>query len=223
MRTLELLHPAGTWRRGTVHSARAVPLWVLICSASIPVLLTSGWAVAGVVQPPSYSPMRETVSALAGRAGTDRWIVTSALIVVGVCYLATAAGLTIVRRRARVALAVSGIASMGIAASPEPVVGSTVRHMAFTVIGAALLAIWPALTAQRGLPASQLTSIPAALAVTGAFLVMLGWLYLETRNGPILGLAERLDSSVQAMWPFIVAVSLSRTTVDNYEFVPDRR
>jgi len=43
------------------------------------------------------------------------------------------------------------------------------------------------------------------------FFALLGWLFIETRDGSVLGLAERLTSSVQTCWPFIVAVTLHRT------------
>jgi hypothetical protein len=50
-----------------------------------------------------------------------------------------------------------------------------------------------------------------AAAVTVAFVALLTWLTIETQGGDILGLAERLTSSVQITWPFIVAVALRRT------------
>jgi hypothetical protein len=37
---------------------------------------------------------------------------------------------------------------------------------------------------------------------------LLGWLAIETQGGSVLGLAERLTSSIQITWPFIVALAL---------------
>ncbi|HLQ52769.1 MAG TPA: hypothetical protein VK162_00710, partial [Streptosporangiaceae bacterium] len=48
-------------------------------------------------------------------------------------------------------------------------------------------------------------------AVTAVFVALLGWLLAETRDGSVLGLAERLTSSIQTCWPFIIAVALRRT------------
>jgi len=39
---------------------------------------------------------------------------------------------------------------------------------------------------------------------------LLGCLLAETRDGSVLGLAERLTSSIQTCWPFITAVALRR-------------
>ena len=47
-------------------------------------------------------------------------------------------------------------------------------------------------------------------AVTAVFVALLGWLLAETRDGSVLGLAERLTSSIQTCWPFTVAVALRR-------------
>jgi hypothetical membrane protein len=185
---------------------------VLVCCGLIPIVLTSSWLIAGAVQSPSYNPIRQTVSVLAGHAGDHRWIVTLALIAVGPCYVAAAAGLRFLRPTARAALVVSGAASIGVALCPEPVVGSTTQHMTFTSIGAASIAVWPLLTAQRDAPASVLTSTSVAVAATTVFLVMLGWLVVEAQIGTAVGFVERLDSSVQLAWPFAVAVSARYAT-----------
>jgi hypothetical protein len=47
-----------------------------------------------------------------------------------------------------------------------------------------------------------------AAAATAVFVALLAWLIIETQGGSDLGLAERLSSSVQTSWPFIVAVVL---------------
>jgi hypothetical protein len=49
-------------------------------------------------------------------------------------------------------------AAVGIAASPQPISGSRTQHLIFTGIGAAAIAVWPALAAQRRAPASILVS-----------------------------------------------------------------
>lgn len=102
-----------------------VPGWALASAGLSPVLVTGAWLAAGVLQPPSYDPVRDTISAMAGRAGTDPWVMASALLAVGVCYFLTAAGLAGLRAPARVLLAVAGLSGIGIAVSPEPVTGST--------------------------------------------------------------------------------------------------
>jgi hypothetical membrane protein len=174
-------------------------------------VLIGAWVLAGALQP-AHSPVRETISVLAGHAGTDRWIMTTALFLVGGCHLVTAAGLAGVRAGARILLMVAGLASIGIAASPEPVQGTTPAHLAWTVVGAGAITLWPALAAWNAPPRPSILSARVAASVCAVLITLLGWLIIETRGGGALGLAERLTAAAQTSWPFIVALALRHTT-----------
>src|SRR5690348_9822772 len=194
-----------------VRSSPAARPWAIISAGLAPILLTGAYLIAGLLQPASYSPVRTTISAMAGQAGTDRWVMTGGIVLTGGCYLITAAGLTGVRASARALLIVAGLAGIGIAASPEPARGATPRHLAWTVLGAVTITVWPAFAARRVPPRPLILSACGSAAVTAVFVALLGWLLAETRDGSVLGLAERLTSSIQTCWPFIIAVALRRT------------
>ena len=196
------------WPPGPRHP---VPWWAVVSAGLSPVLATGGWLIADAVQPASYSPIRKTVSVLAGYAGTDRWIMTGALFLVGGCQLVTAVGLAGAGVPARILLAVAGLSSIGIAVSPEPARGSTPQHLAWTSLGAVVLAVWPAFVARRAPPRPLILSSYGRAVVTAVFIALLGWLVIETQGGSDLGLAERLFLSIETCWPFIVAVALHRT------------
>jgi hypothetical protein len=117
-------------------SRQSVPRWAVICAALSPVLLTAAYLVAGMLQPSSYNPIRQTISAMAGYTATDRWIMNAGIILVGACYLLTAAGLTALRASARVLLAIAGLAGIGIAASPESAGGPSPQHLAWAALPA---------------------------------------------------------------------------------------
>jgi Protein of unknown function (DUF998) len=197
---------------GTSVFRHPVPVWTVVSAGLSPVLATAGWLVADAVQPASYSPIRKTVSVMAGHAGTDRWIMTGALFLVGGCQLVTALGLAGVRAPARILLAVAGLSSIGIAASPEPATGSTSQHLAWTSLGAVVIAVWPAFVARRAPPRPLILSSYGCAVVTAVFLALLGWLVIETQGGTDLGLTERLFLSIETCWPFAVAIALRRTT-----------
>lgn len=201
----DLLGPVLRW----VVADRPVSIWMLLCAGVLPVLLTAGWLLGDAVQSASYSPVRQTVSVLAGHAAHDRWIVTSALYLIGVGYLALAAGLAALGRPARVGLVVAGLAGIGIAVCPEPVHGSTPQHLAFTTLGALTITIWPVLVRPRG-TGSRLLGKRVTVIVTAVFVGLLLWTFAETRNGPLLGLAERTSSTLDICWPFLVALAVSR-------------
>ena len=78
-------------------------------------------------------------------------------------------------------------------------------------LGAVTIAVWPAFAAPRTSPRPLVLSSYGSAAVTAVFVALLGWLFIQTRDGSVLGLAERLTSSIQTCWPFIVAVALRRT------------
>jgi hypothetical membrane protein len=193
-----------------VRPSRTAHQWAIISAGLAPILLTGTYLMAGLLQPASYSPVRSTISAMAGQAGTDRWVMTGGIFLTGGCYLVTAVGLTGVRTSARALLAVAGLAGLGIAASPEPARGATPRHLAWTVLGAVTIAVWPAFAARRAAPRPLILSVYGSAAVTAVFVVLLGWLLAETRDGSVLGLAERLTTSIETCWPFIIAVAVRR-------------
>ena len=116
-----------------VRSSPTAHPWAVISAGLAPILLTGAYLISGILQPASYSPVRTTISAMAGQAGTDRWVMTGGILLVSGCYLLTAAGLTGVRASARALLAVAGMAGIGIAASPEPAHGATPRHLVWTI------------------------------------------------------------------------------------------
>lgn len=192
-------------------SAGSTPRWAALCLASLPVLSVGGWAIAAAVQPPaSYSPVRQTVSVLAGHAATHRWIVTTSLCLMGACYLAGAAGLRLLDPVARVCLVVAGVAALGVAAFPEPAHGSSGRHVVCTVIGAVTIAFWPALVARPGSVAVAAIGRRRSAAAVVASLVLGAWLAIQARDGSALGLAERVSSALQVTWPAVVALALRR-------------
>ena len=136
----------------SVPSHRAVPGWALASAGLSPVVLVGAGLVADALQPGSYSPVRQTMSALAGHAATHRWVMSGAMCLVATCYLLTALGLAGLPTSARVVLAVAGVSGIGIAASPEPSHGSTPQHLVWTAVGAAAIAAWPAFVARRTPP-----------------------------------------------------------------------
>jgi hypothetical protein len=175
-------------------------------------LATVGWLIADAAQPASYSPVRTTISVMAGHAGTDRWIMTVALFLVGGCQIVTAAGLAGIGVPARLLLGLAGLSSIGIAASPEPAHGSTPQHLTWTALGAAVIAVWPAFAARRAPPRPLILTSYGRAVVTAVFVALLGWLVIETQGGSDLGLAERLFLSIETCWPFVVAVALRQNS-----------
>jgi hypothetical membrane protein len=193
----------------------AVPGWALLTALLAPAVLVAGWLIAGGLQPGAYSPMRETISVLAGYTGAERWVMTTALLLVGSCQIATGAGLAAVRAPARALLILTGLCMVGIAANPELATGPTTRHLAFAVSCDVTTAVWPLLVARRAPAPSWILSVRGCVTVTVLFAGLSGWLLVAAQNGAgDLGMVERLTSAVQGLFPFVVALALWRAARD---------
>jgi hypothetical membrane protein len=179
-----------------------------VSAALAPLAMIGAWLVAEALQPPSYSPLHSSISGLAAIGATDRWIVTSALALVGACYFATACCLPRQRAASRLVLLIAGLSSIGIAVSPQPAQGSNPQHLVWTSLGATAITVWPAFTADRAASAPLILRARSAAAVTAVFVVLLVWLVAETQHGSALGLTERLVTGVQMAWAFAVALAL---------------
>src|SRR5579864_637324 len=159
-----------------VRPSPAARPWAIISAGLAPTLLTGAYLIADILQPSSYSPVRTTISVVAGQAGTDRWVMTGGIVLTGGCYLVTAAGLTGIRASAHALLIVAGMAGIGIAPSPEPARGATPQHLACTMLGAVTITVWPAFAARRAAPRPLILSVCGSAAVTAVFAALLGWL-----------------------------------------------
>jgi hypothetical membrane protein len=185
-----------------------IPWWALGSAGTAPVLLVGGWTLAQARQPPGYSPVRDTISALAAYGATDRWIMTSALAGLGACHVMTAAGLRPARRAGRVMLAGGGLATVLVATFPQPAHGNSVAHTVAATVAFTALSAWPALASRRRILAPLLTRRTSA-AASAVMLGLVVWFALELHGGQ-RGLAERAAAGAQALWPLAVVVTTRR-------------
>ncbi|MDT7743577.1 MAG: hypothetical protein QOE59_2655, partial [Actinomycetota bacterium] len=99
---------------------------VAVATILAPVVLVVGGLIAAAAQPPgSYDPVGQTVSTLAGRGATDRWIMTAVLAAMGVIYLFVAVAVREVSRTARLVIGVGAVAVIVAALAAQPVHGSS--------------------------------------------------------------------------------------------------
>lgn len=181
---------------------------VVLLTLLVPVVLVGGALLAEALQPPgTYDPVGQTVSTLAGRGATDRWLMAGTLGGVGVAYLLVAAGLRGVPRLARAVLAAGGGCVVVAALAAQPAHGSSTVHMTATVAGALAFVVWPLPLAAD--PTRSVGMRRGSLAATAAMTVALGWLCAQAwTDGTWLGVAERVLILSQTVWPVRVAVAL---------------
>jgi hypothetical membrane protein len=197
----------------TVVVVRGVPWWGVVASAVAPVLLVGGWTVAAGLQPRSFNPVADTISSLAAQGAADRWVMTLALAGVGACYVMTGLALRPAASAGRLILMTGGVATVLVAANPEPAGGGgSLPHTFWAAIGFIALAAWPfgARTPGPLVPAGLRPAVSASAA--GVLLGLLVWFGAELiGGGRQVGLAERVLAGAQAVWPLAVVLTCRRS------------
>jgi hypothetical membrane protein len=194
-----------------------MPWWGLVSSLAAPLLLIGGWTVAAAVQPSPFDSVVLTISDLAARDTPDRWLMTAALLGVGLCHIVTACALGCAATVGRVVLGLGGLATLMVAAFPLPAGGgSSSAHTVAAAAAFGALAVWPACAWQRtGVPGRTIAALlrPAvSAAATVTLLLLLALFFAEQlTGGQRVGLAERVAAGAQALWPLAVVLSLRRS------------
>jgi 8-oxo-dGTP pyrophosphatase MutT (NUDIX family)/hypothetical membrane protein len=186
-----------------------VPWWGVISSAASPVLLVTGSAVAAGLQPRSYNPVADTLSVLAAVGAVDRWVMTSALVGVGVGYAVTGLALRPAARAGRLILMAVGVATVLVALNPERAGhGGTLPHTFWAASGFIVMAAWPVAGRVRGSRVPYGLRPAVAISATVVMLGLLAWFGAELIwAGHQVGLAERALAGIQALWPLVVVLT----------------
>ncbi|GAA3601262.1 DUF998 domain-containing protein [Kineosporia mesophila] len=178
-------------------------------STAAPVLLIGGWCLAQARQPAAFDPLRNSISDLAAVGATDRWIMTLALLGVGLAHLVTAFSLTEAARPGRLLIGAGGVATGLVALFPLPGDGgSSPAHTASATAAFVALAVWPLLGAARS--TTPLLRPPISIVAGAILLALAGWFALTLFLGGPLGLAERVAAGAQAVWPLLVVLGVRR-------------
>jgi hypothetical membrane protein len=167
-----------------------------ISSALAPLALVGGFTAGALAQPAAYDSVHDTISALAARGASDRWIMTTAFVLLGACHLVTAYGLR------RPLFALGGLATVLIAFAPQPAHGSSAVHLVLAGIGLTALALWPIQDGLRG-----------RIAALGLSAILI-WFAVALHAGAKVGLVERILTVAEALWPIVAVRSVRRNDHD---------
>jgi hypothetical membrane protein len=189
---------------------RVIPKWVLFSSGCAPALLIGGWSGAALFEGPAYDPATQTISVLGAHGASGYWVMTVAFLALGACHLLTAWGLRAAATAGRVALGGGGVAALAVTLLPAPSSGGSLRHGAVAVVGYTLLAVWPVLAVDGRAGGPWALRLAPAIMVS----VLMGaggaWFLFEMHRHGNAGVAERVVTFLQSLWPFVVAASCLR-------------
>jgi len=185
-----------------------MPWWGVVSSVLAPVLLIGGWTAAADLQPSPFNAISRSISALAAQGMPYRWLITTALLGVGACHVVTGLALRQAAEAGRIMLIFAGLSGMLIAANPQHTHSGSPVHEFFSFTGVVLMTLWPvaAMRLDPGAPAGLRPQ-----AASGYALVTLGlllWFTAELFGGGQLGLAERVITADQSLWPLVVVLSV---------------
>jgi hypothetical membrane protein len=172
------------------------------------VLLIVGITVAADLQPAPFDSVSRSISTLAAQGMPHRWIVTAAILGVGACNVVTGLALRAAADRGRLLLIAGGVCGMLIAVNPQHPGGGSLPHETFSLLGVVILTLWPIAAIRRTPDAPAGLRPRVAYAAAGLNLALLLWFTVELFNGPELGLAERAVATDQALWPFVVVLTV---------------
>jgi hypothetical protein len=130
---------------------------------------------------------------------------TTAFVGVGVCYIVSGLGIRPAKMGGRVLLVSGGVATVLVAAFPQPVRGNSIAHTVVATLAFTALGAWPVAAARARTGVPLLARRPSA-AATLTILGLLIWFVLEV-HGSHRGLAERAAALAEALWPFLVIAS----------------
>ena len=99
---------------------------------------------------------------------------------------------------------------MLVAAFPQPAHGNSEAHTAAAAVAFTALAVWP-IFASKGSSRAPLLSRSVSAAAVCVLLGLVAWFVAEL-YGDKRGLAERVASGAQALWPLAVVIT-SRLTL----------
>ena len=189
-----------------------MPTWGLITAAAAPILLVAGWTIAARLQPEGFDSTTQTISALAATDAADRWVMTTALVGVGVSQIGSAIALRPAARVGRVLLGTGGVFTLLVAANPLPPAGQSAPVHAVVAAGSfAALAAWPLFSWQRGTSAPWALRPAVALTAGTALVIATGWFFASVvTDAQRVGLAERSAAVVLNLWPLAAATSIWR-------------
>ncbi|HUC23901.1 MAG TPA: DUF998 domain-containing protein [Streptosporangiaceae bacterium] len=182
--------------------------WGVASAVLAPLLLVGGWTAAADLQPVPFDAVSRSISALAAQGMPYRWLITSALLGVGICNFVTGLALRPAAEAGRILLILGGVCSMLIAAYPQHSHSGSPAHEAFSVAGVVLMTVWPVAAIRRDPDAPYCLRPRVAYSAVLVNLGLLAWFTVELFNGPLLGLAERAVTVDQATWPLAVVLSV---------------
>ena len=168
-----------------------------------PIQSIAGWTISGLIRGDNYDPIRQPISDLAALDSSTFWLQSSFFILGATLWIIAAFSAKAFSWPGRIALLVSGIATIGLTVFPTPTqTTSSELHRFFAIVQFVLMTAFPLLAMRFDKRYHWLIRPPAAITATAILTGIALW-FLSVwvdPNATNVGLVERIIAVAQTIY-----------------------
>jgi len=178
-----------------------------------PIQSVSGWTISGLLRGDNYDPIRQPISDLAALDSSTFWLQSSFFILGATLWIVASFSAKAFSIPGRVALLISGIATVGLTVFPTPSqTTSSELHRFFAIVQFVLMTAFPLLAMRFKREYHWLIRPPAAITATVIMTAIALW-FLAVWVDPTannVGLVERIIAVAQTFYLSAVVLVIYR-------------
>jgi hypothetical membrane protein len=168
-----------------------------------PIQSVSGWVISGLLRGDNYDPIRQPISDLAALDSSTFWLQSSFFILGASLWIIASLSAMAFSMPGRIALLISGIATIGLTVFPTPTqTTSSELHRFFAIVQFVLMTAFPLLAMRFKREYHWLIRPPAAITATVLLTAIALW-FLSVWSDPNatnVGLVERIIAVAQTFY-----------------------
>lgn len=168
-----------------------------------PIQSIAGWTISGLLRGNDYDPIRQPISDLAALDSSTFWLQSSFFILGASLWIVASFSAKAFSIPGRVALFISGIATMGLTIFPTPTqITSSAVHRFFAILQFVLMTAFPLLAMRFDKRYHWLIRPPAAITATAILTAIAIWFLAVWINPDAtnVGLVERVIAVAQTLY-----------------------
>jgi len=168
-----------------------------------PIQSISGWTISGLLRGDNYDPIRQPISDLAALDSSTFWLQSSFFILGATLWIVASFSAKAFSWPGRLALLISGLATVGLTVFPTPSqTSSSELHRFFAIVQFVLMTAFPLLAMRFDRRYHWLIRPPAAIAATAVLTAIALW-FLAVWVDPHatnVGVVERIIAVAQTFY-----------------------
>lgn len=168
-----------------------------------PIQSISGWTISGLLRGDNYDPIRQPISDLAALDSSTFWLQSSFFILGAILWIVASFSAKAFSWPGRLALLISGLATIGLTVFPTPSqTSSSELHRFFAIVQFVLMTAFPLLAMRFDRRYHWLIRPPAAIGATVALTAIALWFLAVwvDPNATNVGVVERVIAVAQTFY-----------------------